>query len=129
MSENNNPFHQKFITKDEQTKAKDKLSEEFLDWFHDRNIEGGFTILHNELLFNNEITPKEKIFYLQLLSKRNKDHGYIFHSNESIAEITGLGIESVKKLLSKLEKKKLIKRLSTSALSKRYICFIPLKRV
>lgn len=109
-----------FFTKEEVEELKKEHIEKFTEWENNK-----FVILPEHILFSDELTTGEVVFYAKLISLSNKSNGTLLHGNDTLSESLNCSVSNIKKYLDSLKKKDLIQTLSTGPHSKRIICLTP----
>lgn len=112
----------KYISKKEQDTLEKSYGEKFLNW--QSELKGNFTIIPNQVLFNQTLTDGEKMFLIKLLGLANGE-GNLYHGNETLAEKLGCKYDNVAKYLGLLKKKKMLVTLTVGTNVKRVICLTP----
>ena len=67
-----------------------------------------FSVVPTSVLYNEDLTAGEIVFYTKLLNLCNEDF-YVDITNGKLAELVNMSADSVKKILSQLRNKKLIR--------------------
>lgn len=115
----------KYITKQKQDELEKSYGEKFSEWNSD--LTGNFTIIPNEILYNNDLTDGEKMFFLKLLGLSNSS-GSLYHGNDTLAEKLGCKYDNVAKYLGLLKKKNMLVTLTVGTSTRRVICLTPYNR-